>query len=205
MPPVQLQRFVDRGQHPVGGVGCTRDVSVRQDREKLRRGPAQDAWRVDVSDGAGQRRGHHLQRLFRRAGPVRLDQEDAEVALITVRPRQLILENRTDKTIVEEPGCPVHYVERFGLGIVGAHPARWAEHSAVGQRGPASQARLCFRPPAQEIANRHCVKAYQPSGRGLGIPPRQPTAASTVVSQLSAQVATAASTGSSARPREVRR
>jgi hypothetical protein len=57
-------------------------------------------------------------------------------------------------------------VQGFGLRVVGAHSARWAEDSAVRQRGPASQARLCFRPPAQEVANRHCAKAYQPSGRG---------------------------------------
>jgi hypothetical protein len=38
----------------------------------------------------------------------------------------------------------------------------------VWQRRPASQACLSFRPAAQEVANRHCAKAYQPGAGGLG-------------------------------------
>ncbi len=61
---MQLQRFVDRRQHSVGGVGCTRDVGVGQDGEELWRGSAQDAGRVHIAYGAGQGGGHHLQRLL---------------------------------------------------------------------------------------------------------------------------------------------
>ena len=163
---MQLQRFIDRGKHPVGGVGGARDIGVRQDREELWWGSAQDARRINVADCAGERGRHHLQRLLGRTCTVRLDEQDPEIPLITVRPCQLILENGTHKTIVEEARGPIDDVQGFSLRVVGAHSARWAEDSAVRQRGPASQARLCFRPPAQEVANRHCAKAYQPSGRG---------------------------------------
>ena len=166
MTATQLQRFIDRRQHPVGGVRGAGNVGVGEDGQELWRSSAQDARRVDIADRAGQSGGHHLQGLFRRTRAVRLDEEDPEVPLITMGPCQLILEDGTHETVVEEARGPVDYVKRFRLWVVGAHAARWAEDSAVGKWGPASQARLSFRPPAQEVANRHCAKAYQPSGRG---------------------------------------
>ena len=129
---MELQRFVDRGQHAVGGVSRAGDVSVGKDGEELRRGSTKDARRVDVADRAGERGGHHLQRLFRRARAVGLDQEDSKVPLITMCPRQFVLEDRAHKTVVEEARCPIDDVQRLGLWVVGAHPARRAKDSAVG-------------------------------------------------------------------------
>jgi hypothetical protein len=166
MTAIHLQRFIDRRQHAVGGVGGAGNVGVWEDGQELWRGSAQDAGRVDVADCAGQRGGHHLQRLFWRTRAVRLDKEDPEIPLITMGSCQLILEDGTHESVVEEARGPIDDVQRFGLRIVCAHSARRAEHSAVGKWGPASQARLRFRPPAQEVANRHRAKAYQPSGWG---------------------------------------
>jgi len=46
-------------------------------------------------------------------------------------PRQLVLEDWTHETIVEETRGPVDDVQRLSLRVVGTHAARWAEDSAV--------------------------------------------------------------------------
>jgi hypothetical protein len=159
---LQLHRFVDRGQDPVGGVSGPGDVCVRQDRQELRRGAAQHPGGVDVANRSRERRGHGLEGLLRRAGPVGLDQKHAEVSLVAVGPRQLVLEYWPHKTIVEESRGAIDNVKGFCLGVIGPDSARRAEDGSVRQGGPASQACLSFRPAAQEVANRHRAKAYQP-------------------------------------------
>src|SRR4029077_21099411 len=106
--------------------------------------------------------------LIGRTGAVGLDEKNSKVALIAVRPRELVLEDGAHEAVVEQPGRAIDDVERFRLRIIDLDPARRTEDCALWQGGPASQARLGFRPPAQEIANRHRDKAYQPSGGGLG-------------------------------------
>ena len=148
MAALQLQRFVDGCQHTVRGMGGPCDVSVREDGKELRRGASEDPRGIDIANSAGQRGGHHLQRLFRRTGAVTFDQQHSEVPLIPVGPCQLILENRPHKPIVEEACRPVDDMERLSLWVVRPYPARRAEDRAVGQGGPASQACLGFRPAA---------------------------------------------------------
>jgi hypothetical protein len=104
---LQFHRFVDRGQDPVGGVSGPGDVCVRQDRQELRRGATQHPGGVDIAHRSGERRGHGLESLLRRAGPVGLDQKHAEVSLVAVGPRQLVFEYWPHKTIVEESRCAI--------------------------------------------------------------------------------------------------
>jgi hypothetical protein len=148
MAALQLKRFIDRRQDSIGGVGRARHISVRQDREELGRRPAEDSWGVDIAHGAGQRSRHRLEGLFRRTAAIGLDQQNAEVSLVSVSPRQLVLEDRPHEALVEESSGPVDYVERLRLRVVHPDAARWAEDRPVGQWGPASQACLSFRPAA---------------------------------------------------------
>src|SRR5438309_199162 len=96
----------------------TGDVGVGQDREELRRRTPEDSWCIDVADGAGEGGGHRLQRLVSSADSVGLDEEDAEVALVAVCARELILEHGPDETIVEEAGRAVDDVKGLGLRVV---------------------------------------------------------------------------------------
>jgi hypothetical protein len=109
------------------------DIGVRQDGKKLRRGSAKDPRRVHIAHSAGQRRSHHLQRLVRRTCAIGLDQQNSKVPLITVRPRQLILQDRPHESIIEKTGRAIDDMQRLGLGIVGPHPARRAKDRTVGQ------------------------------------------------------------------------
>lgn len=129
----------------MGGAG---DVGVGQDRQELRRGAPQDSGRVDVADGSGERRGHRLEGLVDGERAVGFDQQHAEVALVAVSPRELILQDRPHEAIVEESGGPVDDVQRLCLGIVRTHAARRAEDGAVGKWRTARLTGLSLGPPA---------------------------------------------------------
>jgi hypothetical protein len=133
MAALQLQSFVDRGQHAVGGVRCPCDVGVGQDGKELRRRAPEDSWGVDIAHGAGKGRCHRLQGLVSGTAAIGFDQKDAKVPLIAVSPRELVFEHGPDEAIVEESSRPVDYVERLRLRVVSPDPARRAEDSAVRQ------------------------------------------------------------------------
>jgi hypothetical protein len=133
MAALQLQGFVDRGQHSVGGVRGPCYIGVGQDRKELRRRASEDSWRIDIAHGAGEGRCHRLQGLVSGTAGIGFYQKDAEVPLIAMSPRELVFEHRPDEAIVEESGRPVDYVERFGLWVVGPDPARRAEDRTVRQ------------------------------------------------------------------------
>jgi hypothetical protein len=133
MAALQLQSFVDRGQHAVGGVRCPCDVGVGQDGKELRRRAPEDSWGVDIAHGAGKGRCHRLQGLVSGTTAIGFDQKDAKVPLIAVSPRELVFEDGPDEAIVEESSRPVDYVERLRLRVVSPDPARRAEDSAVRQ------------------------------------------------------------------------
>jgi len=67
------------------------------------------------------------------AGAIGLDQQDAEVSLVAVRPGKLVFEHRTHETIVEESGGAVDDVQRLRLRVIGFDAAGRTEHSTVGQ------------------------------------------------------------------------
>jgi hypothetical protein len=145
---LQLQSFVDRGQHAVGGVCGPGDIRVGQDGEQLWWRAAQDSGRVDVAYCAGQSCGHGLERFLRWTRPIGLDQENAEVSLVAVGPSQLVFENGPNETIVEESRRPINDMERLRLGVVDLDSTPRAENRPVWQGRPASQACLSFRPAA---------------------------------------------------------
>jgi hypothetical protein len=125
-----------------------RDVGVGQDGEELRRRAPKNSRRVHVPHSARQCGGHRLEGFVRWTAAVGLDQENAQVPLVAVSARQLVLEDGTHEAFVEESRRPIDDVERLGLGVVGPHSARRAEDRPMGQGRPASQACLSFRPPA---------------------------------------------------------
>jgi hypothetical protein len=168
MATLQLESFIDSGKDAVGGVGGSRHVGVGQDGQELWRRAAQDPRGVNIAHRASQRSGHRFEGFVRWAAAVGLDQKHTKVSLVAVSPRQLVFEHGPHETIIEEPRRPIHDVERLGLWVVGPDSARWAEDRTVGQGRPASQASLSFRPAAQEVANRHRAKAYQPGAGSLG-------------------------------------
>jgi hypothetical protein len=133
VPALQLQGFVDSGQHAVGGVRGPRDIGVGQDGKELRRRAAENSWRVDIAYGARKRRGHRFQGFVSRTAAAGFDQEDAKVSLVPMSPRQLVFEHRPDEAFIEESSRSVHDVERLGLWVVGPDPARRAEDRAVRQ------------------------------------------------------------------------
>ena len=148
MAALELQRFVDRRQDAVCGMGSSGDISVRQNGKELRRGAAKDSWRIHVPHGARQRGGHGLEGFVRRSAAIRLDQQNAKVALVPVRPRQLVLQHWTHEPLVEQACRPVDDVQGLSLRVVRSHATRRAEDSTARQWGSASQACLCFRPAA---------------------------------------------------------
>jgi len=153
-----LERIVHGDEDSVGGMRGAGHVGVRQDGEQLRWRAPEHAWRVDVAHRAGERRGHRLQRFVGGQCSVHLDEKDAEVALVAVRPRELVLEHGPHESIVEEARRAVDDVQRLGLWIVGPHSAGGTEHRTVGKWRPACLACLRLGPAAEKIANRHSVK-----------------------------------------------
>jgi hypothetical protein len=133
MAALQLQGFVDSGQHAVGGVRGPGDIGVGQDGKELRRRPAENSRRVDVAHGACKRRGHRLEGFVSRTAAVGLDQKDAKVPLVPMSPRELVFEHRPNEAIVEESSRPVDDVQRFGLWVVGPDAARRTEDRTVRQ------------------------------------------------------------------------
>jgi hypothetical protein len=123
MTALDAQRLVDGGQDSVGGVSSSSDVCVGEDRQQLGRRATQDSGGVNVAHRSGKGRCHRLERFFRRTTAVGLDQQDSEVALISVGSSELILQHGPDEAIVEEAGGAVDNMERFGLGVVGLDAA----------------------------------------------------------------------------------
>jgi hypothetical protein len=145
---LKFQRLVDCGQDAVGCMRGPSDIRVGQDGKKLWRRAAQDSWRVHISYCARERCGHRLQGVLRLTAGVGLDKKHAEISLIPVGARELVLEHGPYKAIVEEAGRPIDDVQGLSLGIISPHATRRAEDCAVGQGRPASQACLSFRPAA---------------------------------------------------------
>lgn len=133
MAALQLQGFVDGGQHSVGGVRGPGDVSVGQDGQELRRRAAENTRRVHVANGAGKRGGHRLKGFVSRTAAVGLDQKNSKVSLVPMSPRKLVFEHGPNETIIEESCRPVDDMERLRLWVVCPDPARRAEHSTVRQ------------------------------------------------------------------------
>src|SRR5207249_3837294 len=86
------------------------------------------------------------------------DQKHTEVALISMRARQLVLEHRAHEPLVEETRGAINDVQRFGLRVVGSDSTRGTEDRAARKWRAASLAGDRLRPPPEEVANRHPVK-----------------------------------------------
>ncbi len=130
----RLQRFVDSGKNAIGGVRRPGDVGVGQYRQQLGRGAAQDSWSVDVAHRARKGCSHCLQGFVCCADAIGFDEEDAKVALVSMRARELVLEHRSNETIVEEAGRAVDDVKGLGLRIIDPDSTRGTEDRARGQR-----------------------------------------------------------------------
>jgi hypothetical protein len=148
MTTLDAERLVDGGKDAIGCVRRPGDVRVGEDGQQLRRRATKDAWCVNVPHSAREGSRHRLEHLLRRPDTVCLDQQNSEVALVSVGSGELVLEHRPDEAIVEESGGAVHDVERFSLWVVGLDAARRAENRTVRQRRSTSQAGLGFGPAA---------------------------------------------------------
>src|SRR4029077_1233674 len=137
MAATWLERLVDGRQHAVRCVRRACDVGVRKDGEELRRRAPKDSWSVDIADGAGERRGHRLQRFVCSADSVGFDEENAKVALVSVRTRELVLEDGAHESIVEEAGRAVDDVKWLGLRVVDLDATGGTEDRAGWQGGTA--------------------------------------------------------------------
>jgi hypothetical protein len=130
----RLQGFVDSGKDAIGGVRRTGDVGVGEDRQQLGWRAAEDSRSVNVPNGARQSCSHGLQGFVRCADAIGLDEEDAKVALVSMRARELILEHRSHEAIVEETGRAVDDVKRLGLRVIDPDSTRGTEDRARGKR-----------------------------------------------------------------------
>jgi hypothetical protein len=148
MTTLDAQRLVDGGKDAICSVRRPGDVGVGEDGEQLGRRPTQDSWCIDIAHGACEGGRHRLKHLLRLPDTICLDQQNSEIALVSVGSGELVLEHRPDEPIVEEPGGTVDDVERFSLWVVGLDAARRAENRTMRQRRSASQAGLGFGPAA---------------------------------------------------------
>ena len=123
MATLDAERFVDGGQDAIGSVRGSGDVRVGQDCEQLGRRATQDPRRVDVAHRTRKGRRHRLQGFLGWTGAIGLDQKHAEVALVPVSARQLVLEHGPYEAIVEQAGGAIDDVERFGLWVIGLDAA----------------------------------------------------------------------------------
>src|SRR5207253_7570025 len=123
-----------------------RDVGVGKDGEELGRGAPEDARRVDVPDCARERGGHRLQGFVGGADSIGFDQQHAEVALVSMSPGELVLEDRAYEAIVEEPGGAVDDVQRLSVWVISFDSACGAEDRAGRKRRAASLACQSVRP-----------------------------------------------------------
>jgi hypothetical protein len=123
MTTLQLQRLVDGGQDAIGGMGRSGDVGVGQDGQQLRGRATQDARRIDVTHSACKGRGHRLEGFIGWAGAIGFDQQNAEVALVSMCARQLILEHWPNEAVVEQARGAVDDMEWFSLWVIGLDTA----------------------------------------------------------------------------------
>jgi hypothetical protein len=148
MTTLYAERLVDGGKDAIGGVRRPGHVRVGEDGEQLRRRATEDAWCVNVPHGAREGSRHCLEHLLRLPDTICLDQQNSEVALVSVSSGELVLEHRTDEAIVEQSGGAIDDVKRFSLWVVGLDAARRAENRTMRQRRSTSQAGLGFGPAA---------------------------------------------------------
>jgi hypothetical protein len=148
MTTLYAQSFVDRGKDAIRGVSRSGHIRVGEDGQQLRGRATQDAGCVNVPHGAREGSRHSLEHLLRLPDTIRFNQQNTEVALVSVSSGELVLEHRADETIVEQPGGAVDDVKRFSLRVVGLDAARRAENRTMRQRRSTSQAGLGFGPAA---------------------------------------------------------
>jgi hypothetical protein len=119
MTTLKLQRLIDGGEDAIGRMSCSGDVGVGQDCQQLRGRATQDTGSIDVTHSACEGRRHRLEGFIGRPGTIGFDQQNAEVALVSVRARQLILEHWPNEAIVEQARGSVDDVEWFRLRVIG--------------------------------------------------------------------------------------